>query len=144
MNKYVKQFLLRGLIFSGLGPVVCGIVFWILDLSGVNPLLNGGQMLLAIVTTYVIAFVHAGSSVFTTIESWSKFKQMLIQGTCLYTVYTVGYLLNNWIPLDWMVIGIYTGVFVLAFLFIWGSVYFSVRTQEKLLNKKLAELNKEI
>ena len=140
MNKYVKSFILRGLIFSGLGPVVCGIVFWILELTGTNPLLNGGQMLLAIITTYIIAFVHAGASIFPTIEKWSRFKQMLIQGLCLYIVYTLGYLLNNWIPLDWVIIGIYTSIFILGFLLIWGIAYISVRKQEKTLNKKLEEL----
>ena len=31
MNKYLKEFLLRGLMFSGFGPIICGIVFLILN-----------------------------------------------------------------------------------------------------------------
>ena len=27
MNKYVKEFLIRGMMFSGLGPIVLGIIY---------------------------------------------------------------------------------------------------------------------
>ena len=127
MNTYAKGFLLRGLIFAGLGPIVCGIVFWILELSKVDTNITGGQMLLAIITTYVIAFIHAGTSIFPTIEKWSKLKAMAIQGVCLYSVYTIGYLINNWIPLDWKIIAIYTGVFIIGFLIIWGIAYLTTK-----------------
>lgn len=142
MNIYVKKFLLRGLVFSGLGPIVCGIVFWCLDLANVAENITGGQMLLAIITTYVIAFIHAGSSIFPTIEKWSKLKAMAIQGISLYSVYTIGYLINNWIPFDWKIIAIYTGIFLLGFLLIWAIAYFTTRAIGNSLNKRLAELNK--
>lgn len=142
MNTYVKGFLLRGLIFAGLGPIVCGIVFWILELSKVDTNITGGQMLLAIITTYVIAFIHAGASIFPTIEKWSKLKAMAIQGISLYSVYTIGYLINNWIPLDWKIIAIYTGVFIIGFLIIWGIAYLTTKALGNSLNKRLEELNK--
>ena len=142
MNTYVKGFILRGLIFAGLGPIVCGIVFWILELSKVDTNITGGQMLLAIITTYVIAFVHAGASIFPTIEKWSKLKAMLLQGISLYSVYTIGYLINNWIPLDWKIIAIYTGVFIIGFLIIWSIAYLTTKVLGNSLNKRLEELNK--
>ena len=33
MNKYLKEFLHRGLIFGGFGPLVAGIVFLIIGLT---------------------------------------------------------------------------------------------------------------
>ena len=143
MNKYVKQFLLRGLIFSGLGPVVCGIVFFILSFSIKDLSLTPSQMLLSIITTYIIAFVHAGTSVFPTIEKWSKIKAMGIQGISIYTVYTVGYLINNWIPFDYRIILIYTGIFIIGYLLIWAIAYSITRLEGNKLNKRLEELNKE-
>ena len=81
MNKYVKEYLLRGLIFSGLGPVVGGCVYLFIELSGERLVLNGYEVFLTIITTYIIAFVQAGSSVFPTIEIWSKVKaEMHVQG----------------------------------------------------------------
>jgi hypothetical protein len=31
MNRYVKSFLHRGLIFGGFGPIICGIIFFIIS-----------------------------------------------------------------------------------------------------------------
>ena len=46
MNKYLKAFLHRGLIFGGFGPIVLGIVYWALDTSLADFSLTGNQLLL--------------------------------------------------------------------------------------------------
>ena len=94
-------------------------------------------MLLAIVTTYIIAFIHAGSSVFNIVESWSRVKGLLFQLISIYTVYTIGYLLNSWLPLKIEVIIIYTVIFVLAFLTVWLAIFFITKSVTKKLNDKL-------
>ena len=50
MNKNLKSFMHRGLIFAGFGPVVAGIVFLILDLSGVEVVLSGTNIFSAIIS----------------------------------------------------------------------------------------------
>ena len=137
MNKYVKEFLHRGLMFSGLGPIVAGIVYLCIETSGTELNLSGSTMLLAIITTYIIAFVHAGSSVFNIVESWSRVKGLFFQLISIYVVYTAGYLLNSWLPLKIEVIIIYTVIFVLAFLTIWLTIFFITKSVTKKLNDKL-------
>lgn len=137
MNKYVRQFLLRGLIFSGFGPVVLGIVYLCLEISNVELNLNGYQIFTAIITAYLIAFVHAGTSVFHEIESWGKAKSMLLQLLLLYSVYTIGYLINDWLKFDIKVLAIYTSCFVVGFIITWLSIYFSVKSATNKLNKKI-------
>jgi hypothetical protein len=137
MNYYVKEFLKRGLMFSGLGPIVAGIVYLCIENSGTELNLSGSTMLLAIVTTYIIAFIHAGSSVFNIVESWSRVKGLLFQLISIYVVYTVGYLLNSWLPLKIEVIIIYTVIFVLAFLTVWLTIFFITKSVTKKLNDKL-------
>lgn len=141
MNRYVKEFLKRGLMFSGLGPVVCGIVYLILELSKVEIKLSGFDIFLAIITTYIIAFVQAGSSVFEQIESWSSIKSVFFHMTSIYVVYLVGYLINRWIPFDYIVIIIFSAVYVLTFLFIWLLVYFIAKKTSDKLNQKLIRFN---
>ena len=68
MNYYVKEFLKRGLIFSGFGPIIMGIVYLCIEASGVDLKLDAPIVFLAIITTYIIAFVQAGSSVFEAVE----------------------------------------------------------------------------
>ena len=142
MNKYVRLFLHRGLIFAGLGPIVTSIVYIILEASGTEIVLTGLDVFKAIVTTYVIAFVHAGSSVFPQIEKWPLFKQIFFQGISIYLVYTIGYLINSWIPLNPVLIGIYSGCFFGIFGITWLIIYICTGAVTKKMNKKLEEMNR--
>ena len=143
MNKYVKAFLHRGLIFAGFGPITLAIVYLILQLCNVEVALNGFQVCLGIVTTFLIAFVHAGSSVFPQIEKWGTFKSAFFQGISLYLVYTIGYLLNSWIPLNPIVIIIYTSIFIGAFTILWVIIYLVAKKSTNQMNKKLNEINEK-
>ena len=139
MNQYVKEFLKRGLIFSGFGPIIAGIIYLCVEGSGVDLKLNAQTVFLAIITTYIIAFVQAGSSVFNQIESWPKAKSLFFQMTSIYVVYTGGYLINNWIPFKIEVIIIFTSVYVAAYMSVWLTVYFITKNVTKKLNDKLNE-----
>ena len=67
MKKYVLEFFKRGLIFGGFGPIVLGIIYYIISLyEEVN--LSGLEVLIAITSIYLLAFVQAGASVFNSIE----------------------------------------------------------------------------
>ena len=144
MNCYVKEFLKRGLLFSGLGPLVAGIVYLCIENSGIDLKLTGFNVFLAIITTYIIAFVQAGSSVFNQIDTWPKPKCLFFQMTSIYVVYMGGYLINQWIPFKIEVIIIFTSIYVSLFLAVWLSVYLITKKLTKKLNDKLTvELEKE-
>ncbi len=140
MNKYIKDYLLRGLIFSGFGPIIYGIVCLIIESMG-NYNITGIQVFLGIITTYIIAFVHAGSSIFPQIEHISKVKALFLQLISLYLAYTIGYLLNGWIPFNIIVFIIYSSCFIGGFLLIWLIIYLTTKRQAKLLNDKLCQKN---
>ena len=137
MNKYLKTFLHRGLIFAGFGPVVAGIVFLILDLCGVEVVLSGTNIFSAIISTYVIAFVHSGSSVFHEIESFSPAKSMICQLSLIYAAYTSAYLINSWIPFNVSVILIYTAIFIVAYFLICLTVYLVTRRVTRKMNREI-------
>ena len=134
---YVREFFLRGMCFGGFGPIVAGIVLYIISLTGVTVSLSGGEVLLAVVSTYILAFVHAGVSVFNQIESWSVAKSTLLHLGSLYLVYALCYIVNSWIPFEPTVLLIFTAAFVLLYFVIWLTVYFSVRAIQKRLNQSL-------
>ena len=117
MNKYVKEFLHRGLLFGGFGPVVVGIVFAILQYTVEGFSLGGTQALLAIISTYLLAFVQAGVTVFNQIEHWSTVKSLLCHFGSLYAAYSVCYVANSWIPFEPMVLVIFTAIFVYVRIF---------------------------
>lgn len=137
MNLYAKKFFLRGMLFGGFGPIVTGIVYLILSLVLDDFSLSGKDAFFGILSTYLLAFVHAGASVFNQIEHWPVAKSTLFHFGVLYPAYTACYLLNAWIPFDWRVLAIYTACFVIGYFVIWLSVFFCIRAAEKSLNKKI-------
>ncbi len=137
MNKYVKDYLLRGMFFGGFGPIILGIVYAILEVAVPGFSLSGGEVLLAILSTYIIAFVQAGASVFNQIEEWPLMKSVGFHFLSIYLAYSLAYVLNSWIPFDWSVIGIFTAIFVGVYLVVWVIVYLSVRAATKRLNGKV-------
>lgn len=137
MNKYVKEYFMRGLIFGGFGPIVTGIVLWVLQLFNVEVLLTGAEILVAVLSTYVLAFVHAGSSVFNQIEEWSMAKSMGLHFLSLYVVYVLCYLVNGWIAFAWEVVLIFTAIFIAIYFAVWLTVYLILKNASKDLNKAI-------
>lgn len=135
--KYVKQFLHRGMLFGGFGPIVAGLVYLILyyTIDGVS--LNGAEMFFAILSTYLLAFVQAGTSVFPQIEHWSTARSLFVHLLTLYAAYVSCYLLNSWIPFDSTVLLIFSAIFVGLFLIIWFTVLLAVKATCKKINQKI-------
>lgn len=133
MNKYVKEFLHRGLMFSGLGCIIAAII-----ISSEPSLVHDGKTVLtAIVSTYFLAFIHAGTSVFHMVEGWSAVKSAFFQLLTLYVSYLVCYLANSWLTFNVAIVGIFTVIFIAVYLIVWLTVYFSIRATSKKLNKNL-------
>ena len=137
MNKHLKNFLHRGLIFGGLGPIILGIIFFCIDLGGTDLNLGGGDVLLAIVSTYLIAFVQAGASVFNQIEEWPITKSLLCHFSSIFAVYSFAYIVNAWIPFEPLVLLIFCLIFALIYFTVWITVYLCVRAHTKRLNSRL-------
>lgn len=123
--------------FGGLGPIIAGIVFWTLSLTLPDFSLTGGQVLLAIVSTYVLAFVQAGASVFNQIEHWPLTKSLACHFAVLYVAYTGCYLLNSWIPFEPMVVVIFTVIFAVSYAVIWLTVFACIKAVSKRCNERL-------
>ena len=137
MNIYLKRFLQRGIAFGGFGPIILGIVFFVLSLTIEDFSLGGREVCLAIISTYILAFVQAGASVFNQIEEWPIAKCTAVHFLTLYAVYVGCYLLNSWIPFDINVVLIFTAVFAAVYLAIWLTVVISINATSKKLNKKI-------
>lgn len=137
MNKYFKEFLHRGLMFGGFGPIILGIIYAILEGTVENFSLNGSQILVAIISVYLLAFVQAGASVFNQIDSFSVPKALFCHLSLLYVAYTACYLVNSWIPFDLTVLLVFTGIFLAVYFAVWTVVFFSVKAASRKLNAKL-------
>ena len=137
MNKYVKEFFHRGLVFSGFGPIILGIIYFVLSKTVDGFTLSGVEVMTGIVSTYLLAFVHAGASVFNQIEHWSIMKSLLCHLSTLYITYSLCYVANTWIPFEPKVLLIFTIIFMVVYFVVWGIVYFTIKATSKNFNAKL-------
>lgn len=137
MNKYLKEFFHRGLIFAGFGPIILGIIYYIISETEKGFSLSGYQVCLGIISIYVLAFVQAGATVFNQIEDWSLPKSLVCHFSTLYITYILCYVVNTWIPFKPMILLIFTLIFISLYLIIWITVYFTIKISAKKFNSKL-------
>lgn len=137
MNKYVKEFLHRGLMFGGFGPIIFGIIIFIVSKTTENFILEAGEVFIGIVSIYLLAFVHAGASVFNQIEHWSIGKSLLCHLSTLYVAYSLCYVINTWIPFEPKMLLLFTAIFMIIYFVVWCVVYFTIKATSKNFNAKL-------
>ena len=141
MNKYAKEFFLRGLMFGGFGPIILAIIYFIVSKIHPETVLNGTEILLGVISVYLLAFIHAGASVFNQIEEWGLNKSIACHFGTLYVAYSFCYLVNTWIPFDIKIFGIFTAVFIAIYFVVWIIVYLCVRNCSKKINTKIKNHN---
>ena len=137
MNKHLKEFLHRGLMFGGFGPIILAIIYFIVSKTEKIFSLSGGELLLGIISIYILAFVQAGATVFNQIEHWPITKSLLFHFGSLYIVYVGCYLINSWIPFEPLVLIIFTIIFITFYFAVWITVVLSIKAFAKKANKKL-------
>ena len=137
MNYYVKQFFLRGMMFGGFGPIVARIIYLVLSFTLPDFSLSGTELFLAILSTYLLAFLQAGASIFNQIEHWPIAKSLFFHFTTLFLAYSLCYILNRWIPFEWTILLVFAAIFTVIYFAIWLSVYLSVRAFTKKINRSL-------
>ena len=137
MKKYVLEFLRRGFVACGLGPIVLAVFYLILQHQGAVETLTVNQVCLGIFSLSALAFIAGGMNVIYQIERLPLMVAILIHGGVLYIGYLVTYLLNDW--LEWGVtpILVFSGIFVLGYLVIWVIIYSIIRRRTAKLNEKL-------
>lgn len=139
MKKNILEFLRRGLIACGFGPIVLAILYLILQQQAAVETLTVKQVCLGIFSLYVLAFIAGGMNVVYQIERLPLMVAILIHGGVLYFSYLITYLLNDW--LEWGVtpILVFSGIFVFGYLAVWAAIYFINKNRTKKLNEKLKQ-----
>ncbi len=124
-------------MFGGFGPIILAVIYYILSKTVANFSLSGGEILVGIISVYLLAFVQAGASVFNQIEGWSLPKSLLCHFSTLFVAYSLCYVLNSWIPFEPMVLIMFALIFVVVYFIIWFTVYLIVKSTGKKLNARL-------
>ena len=137
MKRFISDFLRRGSVACGLGPIVLAILYLILRQSADVVTLTVDQVCVGIFSLTVLAFLAGGMNAVYQIERLPLMVAILIHGAVLYAGYLVTYLLNGWLEGGIMPVVIFTGVFVLGYLVIWGIIYAITKRNTEKLNAHL-------
>ncbi len=139
MKKNVLEFIRRGLIACGFGPMVLVIFYLILQHQCDMQTLTVNEVCLGVVSLSALAFVAGGMNVIYQIERVPLMVAILIHGSVLYLSYLGTYLINGW--LEWGVtpVLVFSGIFVVGYLAIWAIIYSIIKRTTAELNEKLKQ-----
>lgn len=139
MKKFWKEFLLRGLISCGFGPIILAIIYGILGATGVAETLTPAEVCRGILTIALMAFVAGGVSAIYQFESVPVFLAALVHGITLYLDYLMIYLVNDWIADGIKPLLVFTVIFVAGYALTWLVIYAVTRKGTDRINRMLSQ-----
>ena len=137
MKKFVLEFVRRGLIATGLGPIVLAIVYLILKQSAAIDTLTVNQVCIGIFSLSALAFIAGGMNAIYQVERMPLMTAILIHGGTLYIGYLGTYLLNDWLDFGVIPIIVFTAIFVVGYIVIWAIICSIIRRNTAKLNEML-------
>ena len=137
MKKFVLEFVRRGLIASGIGPIILAIVYLILKQSAAIDTLTVNQVCIGIFSLSALAFIAGGMNTIYQVERLPLMTAILIHGGVLYVGYLGTYLLNDWLDLGIIPIIVFTAIFVVGYIVIWAIIYSIIKRNTAKLNEML-------
>ena len=137
MKKFVLEFVRRGFIATGLGPIVLAIVYLILKQSAAIDTLTVNQVCIGIFSLSALAFIAGGMNAIYQVERMPLMTAILIHGGTLYIGYLGTYLLNDWLDFGAIPVIVFTAIFVVGYIVIWAIIYSIIRRNTAKLNEML-------
>jgi uncharacterized protein YacL len=137
MKKYMTDFVQRGLLSCGFGPLVLAVIYLILQGQGIVENLTVNQMCVGIFSITALAFLAGGMNAIYQIDRLPLTVAILIHGIVLYVSYLVTYLLNGWLNMGSTPILVFTIIFVVGYLVIWAIIYSTVKKNTDRVNELL-------
>ena len=139
MRKTALEFVRRGLVAGGFGPVILAVLYIILERSGEIVSLTASQVCTGIFSLYALAFIAGGMNVVYQIEHLPLMAAISIHGGVLYIGYLITYLVNGWLELGKAPIMVFTAIFIAGYLAIWAVIYHITRRNTRRLNEMLKQ-----
>ena len=137
MKKFILDFLRRGFIACGLGPIVLAIPYLILQQTAAVEMLTVKEVCIGIFSLTALAFIAGGMNAIYQIEQFPLMIAILLHGTILYISYLVTYLLNDWLEWGAESIIVFSAIFVIGYLVIWAVIYSIIKRNTAMLNEGL-------
>ena len=139
MKQFSLEFLRRGLVACGFGPVVLAVLYLILQKSAGLETLTVKEVCTGIISMTALAFIAGGMNAIYQMERLPLMAAILIHGCVLYLGYLVTYLVNDWLEFGTTPILVFSGIFVVGYLAIWAIIYCIIKRRTARLNEMLKQ-----
>ena len=137
MKRFLKEFLLRGLLCAAGGPLLLAIIYGILGVTGTVSAFSPKEVCMGILTITLLAFIAAGMTAIYQMEQLPLPIMILLHGGALYIAYILTYLLNGWLQKSLIPILVFTGIFLVGYALVWLIIYFVEKVKAEKLNQLL-------
>lgn len=137
MKKIALEFLRRGSIASGIGPIVLAIVYLVLEKAAGIQALTVSEVVIGVFSLTALAFIAGGMNAIYQIERLPLMTAILIHGVVLYLSYLATYLINDWLDFGVIPVVAFSLIFVVGYIVIWAIVYFIIRKNTQEINEML-------
>ena len=144
MKHNVVEFIRRGLVACGFGPLVLAILYLILQQQESIETLTVNQVCTGIFSLSALAFIAGGMNIVYQIERLPLMVAILIHGVTLYVAYLATYLVNDWLAMGTAPIMVFTAIFVLGYMAIWAVIYYVNKRSTDRINVMLKKQQEEI
>ena len=138
MKRFIKDFLHRGMISCGFGPLVLAVIYLVMQGVGAIDTLSVNGVCIGIFSLSALAFIGGGMEAIYQIERLPLMVAILIHGGVLYIGYLGTYLLNDWLDIGAMPIIVFTAIFVVGYIVIWAVIYSIIKRKTAKLNEVLS------
>ena len=139
INNYYKDFLLRGMISMGFGPIVWVIIYAALGFSKIVYTVSVLEMCIGVLSIAALAFISGAITVLYQIEEIPLVWSILAHGIVLYSVYAMVYIFNGWLEPGIIPFIVFTAIFVLGYFVIWGIIYLVTKRHTDKISKIISK-----
>ena len=139
MKQIVKDFLLRGMVAAGFGPLVLVVFYWITANQIGIETLTVSEVCTGILSLTALAFIAGGMNVIYQIERLPLMAAITIHGAVLYGSYLATYLVNGWLAQGRWPILVFTVIFMAGYLAIWAVIYGITKRRTDRINEILKQ-----
>ena len=139
MKNIVLEFIRRGMLACGFGPLVLAVLYLIFQRTDAIVTLTVNHVCLGFFSMSALAFIVGGMNIIYQFERLPLMLAILIHGCVLYVSYLATYLINGWLESGIMPIMVFSVIFVLGYMAIWVFIYVVTKRRTAKLNKILEE-----
>ena len=139
MKHIVKDFLMRGMVAAGFGPLALVVFYLITAHHAGLETISVNQVCTGILSLTALAFVAGGMNVIYQIERLPLMAAITVHGAVLYGSYLATYLVNGWLEQGRGPILVFTVIFIAGYLAIWAVIYCITKRRTERINEILKQ-----